>query len=205
MKSDPARVYVGNLAADITERQLEDAFSPFGRIRNVALKCQQGMYFAFVEFEDSRDAPAAIKARNGFNLRGCIIRVEMPRAAAAQLVKPSAALSTMKHHKPSMPRLLVHGLPDDVHWQELKDTLKQSVPVVFADTKPDGTAIVELSTERDVDRLVELFDGKSFTSKSGSRGVLKVTLENGEPVSKQNIPEYDKWFGFPGCRPGVFA
>ena len=203
MKSDPARVYVGNLAADITERQLEDAFSPYGRIRGISLKCQQGMYFAFVEFEDSRDAPAAIKARNGFNLRGCILRVEMPRAAAAQLTKPPTF--NVKQPKASMPRLLVHGLPADVHWQELKDTIKQSVPVIFADTKPDGTAIIELSTDRDVDRVVELFDGKSFTSKTGSRGLLRVTLENGESVSKAKNADQDKWFVFPGCRPGVFA
>jgi len=197
MKSDPARIYVGNLRSEITERQLEDVFSPYGQIRAVALKQQAGMHFAFVEFEDSRDAQAAIKARNGFNLKGCILRVEMPRAAAANLGKPRA--TTVK-------RLLIHGLPDNVTWQELKESLKQSsAPVIFSDTKADGTSVVEVSAQRDVENIVHTFDGQNFTSRSGIRSTLRVTLENGEPVQISDSDVDKKWFGFPGCRPGVFV
>jgi len=197
MKSDPARIYVGNLRSEITERQLEDVFSPYGEIRSVALKQQGGMYFAFVEFEDSRDAQAAIKARHGYNLKGCILRVELPRAAAANQAKPRA--STVK-------RLLIHGLPENVTWQELKEALKQSAgPVIFSDTKADGTSSVEVATPADVQRIARTFDGKNFTSRSGVRSTLRVTLENGEAVPISDSEVDNKWFGFPGCRPGVFV
>lgn len=59
-----AKVYVGGLPEDATTQELEDAFHRFGRIRKVWI-ARRPPGFAFVEFEDSRDAEDAVKALDG--------------------------------------------------------------------------------------------------------------------------------------------
>ena len=48
------RVYVGNLPNDVREKDLEDLFDKYGRVKYVDIKSRRGPPFAFVEFEDSR-------------------------------------------------------------------------------------------------------------------------------------------------------
>lgn len=59
-----AKVYVGGLPEDATTQELEDAFHRFGRIRKVWV-ARRPPGFAFVEFEDARDAEDAVKAMDG--------------------------------------------------------------------------------------------------------------------------------------------
>ncbi|XP_025259501.1 serine/arginine-rich splicing factor 9 isoform X2 [Theropithecus gelada] len=60
------RIYVGNLPTDVREKDLEDLFYKYGRIREIELKNRHGLVpFAFVRFEDPRDAEDAIYGRNG--------------------------------------------------------------------------------------------------------------------------------------------
>ena len=58
------KVYVGDLGSDANKQDLEDAFSYYGRLRNVWL-ARNPPGFAFVEFEDSRDAEDAVRALDG--------------------------------------------------------------------------------------------------------------------------------------------
>ncbi|VDM59372.1 unnamed protein product [Angiostrongylus costaricensis] len=60
------KVYVGGLPNDATSQEIEDAFYRFGRIRKVWV-ARRPPGFAFVEFEDSRDAEDAVKALDGSN------------------------------------------------------------------------------------------------------------------------------------------
>jgi len=48
------RCYVGNLPPDVREKEIEDLFYKYGRIKYVNLKNQRVPPYAFVEFEDSR-------------------------------------------------------------------------------------------------------------------------------------------------------
>jgi len=49
------RIYVGNLPADVQERDIEDLFFKYGKIRDVELKNNRGTIpFAFIRFEDPR-------------------------------------------------------------------------------------------------------------------------------------------------------
>ena len=73
------RIYVGNLPPDVREKEIEDLFYKYGKIRNIILKCQKGPPFAFVEFDDSRDADDAVRGRSGYNFDGYKLRVEHPR------------------------------------------------------------------------------------------------------------------------------
>ncbi|ETN68433.1 hypothetical protein NECAME_05621 [Necator americanus] len=70
------KVYVGGLPNDATSQEIEDAFYRFGRIRKVWV-ARRPPGFAFVEFEDSRDAEDAVKALDGSRICGVRARVEM--------------------------------------------------------------------------------------------------------------------------------
>ncbi|GJP37503.1 hypothetical protein CLOM_g9604 [Closterium sp. NIES-68] len=71
-----ARVYVGNLDPRATERELEDEFRSYGVLRSVWV-ARKPPGFAFIEFDDHRDAQDAIRALNG--KQGW--RVELSRAS----------------------------------------------------------------------------------------------------------------------------
>ncbi|KAF5207603.1 Serine/arginine-rich splicing factor RSZ21 [Thalictrum thalictroides] len=61
-----SRVYVGNLDPRVSDRELEDEFRIFGVLRSVWVARKPPGY-AFVEFDDRRDALDAIRALDGKN------------------------------------------------------------------------------------------------------------------------------------------
>ncbi|CAH1981237.1 unnamed protein product [Acanthoscelides obtectus] len=73
------RIYVGNLPPDIRTKDIQDLFYKFGKVTFVDLKNRRGPPFAFVEFEDPRDADDAVHARDGYDYDGYRLRVEFPR------------------------------------------------------------------------------------------------------------------------------
>lgn len=60
-----ARIYVGNLPPGISERELEDEFIRFGQVRSIWV-ARKPPGFAFVEYEDNRDAVDAVRRLDGF-------------------------------------------------------------------------------------------------------------------------------------------
>nr|POE83062.1 serine/arginine-rich splicing factor rsz22 [Quercus suber] len=60
------RIYVGNLDPRVNERDLEDAFRDFGVIESVWVARRPPGY-AFIDFEDRRDAEDAIREIDGKN------------------------------------------------------------------------------------------------------------------------------------------
>ena len=58
------KVYVGDLPRDASEDELDKAFGYYGPIRNIWISRDPHGY-AFVEFEEGRDAEDAIKELNG--------------------------------------------------------------------------------------------------------------------------------------------
>ncbi|CAN1151254.1 Serine/arginine-rich splicing factor RSZ23 [Linum perenne] len=61
-----SRVYIGNLDPRVTERDLEDEFRMYGVLRSVWVARRPPGY-AFIEFDDRRDAIDAIRALDGKN------------------------------------------------------------------------------------------------------------------------------------------
>ncbi|GAV77825.1 RRM_1 domain-containing protein/zf-CCHC domain-containing protein [Cephalotus follicularis] len=61
-----SRVYVGNLDPRVSERELEDEFRQFGVIRSVWVARRPPGY-AFIDFDDRRDAQDAIRELDGKN------------------------------------------------------------------------------------------------------------------------------------------
>ncbi|XP_018020390.1 probable splicing factor, arginine/serine-rich 6 [Hyalella azteca] len=70
------KVYVGDLGSSANKHDLEDAFSQYGRLTSVWV-ARNPPGFAFVEFEDNRDAEDAVRALDGRTICGRRVRVEM--------------------------------------------------------------------------------------------------------------------------------
>ncbi|KAF7634558.1 RRM domain-containing protein [Meloidogyne graminicola] len=70
------KVYVGGLPEDATSEELDDAFHKFGRIRKIWV-ARRPPGFAFVEFDDGRDAEDAVRALDGTRICGVKARVEL--------------------------------------------------------------------------------------------------------------------------------
>lgn len=69
------KIYVGDLPRDASEKDLERAFSYYGPLRNVWV-ARNPPGFAFIEFEDQRDADDAVRALDGTTVCGVRVRVE---------------------------------------------------------------------------------------------------------------------------------
>ncbi|CAE1307895.1 SFRS7 [Acanthosepion pharaonis] len=69
------KIYVGDLPRDASEKELERAFCYYGPLRSVWV-ARNPAGFAFVEFEDPRDAEDAVRALDGTNICGSRVRVE---------------------------------------------------------------------------------------------------------------------------------
>jgi RNA recognition motif-containing protein len=72
-------MYIGNLAYDVTENDLKNAFSEFGEVSSVKIITDKlsgrPKGFGFVEMPDNSEADQAIKALNGKVLNGRSIKV----------------------------------------------------------------------------------------------------------------------------------
>lgn len=64
--NDPisCKVYVGDLPRDASEREIQRVFKEYGPLKNVWV-ARNPPGFAFVEYEDSRDADDAVKELDG--------------------------------------------------------------------------------------------------------------------------------------------
>lgn len=80
-KKMDTKVYVGNLPREVRGRELEDLFFKYGKIIEIDLKDKRegAPPFAFIDFEDPRDAQDAIDDKDGEMYKGNKLRVELPR------------------------------------------------------------------------------------------------------------------------------
>ena len=77
------RLYVGNLAADVSVGELQELFEPHGFVVDVKLMPVENKVdaarVAFVILATDESAQVAVKALNGSSLRGTAIQVEVAR------------------------------------------------------------------------------------------------------------------------------
>lgn len=84
------KLYVGNLAYQVTEDQLREAFESFGQVESVAIIKDkfsgQSKGFGFVEMPADAEGQAAIDSLNGKDFNGRAIKVNeaKPRTEGSQ-------------------------------------------------------------------------------------------------------------------------
>ncbi|EPR58269.1 RNA recognition motif-containing protein [Toxoplasma gondii GAB2-2007-GAL-DOM2] len=72
------KVYIGGIEADTTTEELESIFGKYGTISTVWV-ARNPPGFAFLTFDDYRDAKDAVAELDGYRYRGKPIRVEIAR------------------------------------------------------------------------------------------------------------------------------
>ena len=76
-------IFVGNLAPDVSDQELEDAFAKFGKVKTTKiirdLFSQQSKGFGFVEMMNNTEAASAMQELNTSELKGKRIIVNEAR------------------------------------------------------------------------------------------------------------------------------
>ncbi|CAG8486713.1 6338_t:CDS:2 [Paraglomus brasilianum] len=79
-RRDSTTLYVGNLPYNFREQDVADMFERYGRLRKVTVQIDhytgRNKGFAFVEFEDRRDAEDAFDKYNGFTVEGRRLKLD---------------------------------------------------------------------------------------------------------------------------------
>jgi arginine/serine-rich splicing factor 4/5/6 len=161
-----ARVFIGNLSNRVSDREVEDKFSKYGRILKIDLKNGYG----FVEYEHERDASDAIHGLNGADMDGMRVKVEHAKG-------PRRDRSRMPARSPEN-RVIVENIHHSVTWQTLKDYMRKAGDVMFADVVKDRGApygVVEFRTYDEMKRAIRKLDN---TELNGSYIYMKEVLSH---------------------------
>ncbi|BET00172.1 unnamed protein product [Nesidiocoris tenuis] len=198
------RIYVGNLPPDIRTKDVQDLFYKFGKVSFVDLKNRRGPPFAFVEFDDPRDAEDAVHARDGYDYDGYKLRVEFPRGGGPSFGRfrgggsggggggsgggsgGGGSYSKRAPTRRSQYRVVVTGLPSSGSWQDLKDHMREAGDVCYADVFKDGTGVVEFLRYEDMRYAAKKLDDSRFRSHEGETAYIRVREDSGG-----RAPSYD--------------
>ncbi|KAG9156962.1 hypothetical protein Leryth_009017 [Lithospermum erythrorhizon] len=173
MSRSSRTLYVGNLPGDIREREVEDLFYKYGPIAHIDLKVPpRPPGYAFVEFEEARDAEDAIRGRDGYDFDGHRLRVELAHGGRGH---PSSTDRYNSHSsgkgrsggvsRRSDFRVRVTGLPHSASWQDLKDHMRRAGDVCFSQVFREGsgtTGIVDYNSYEDMKYAVRKLDDSEF-------------------------------------------
>uniref|UniRef100_A0A5F4W3A1 Serine/arginine-rich splicing factor 1 n=1 Tax=Callithrix jacchus TaxID=9483 RepID=A0A5F4W3A1_CALJA len=163
------RIYVGNLPPDIRTKDIEDMFYKYGGILNIDLENRRGgPSFAFVEFEDPRDAEdAVVRSCRGTGQGG---------SGGGGGGAPQGSYAPPPSRR-SENRVVVSGLPPSGSWQDLKDHMREAGDVCYADVYQDGTGVVEFVRKEDMTYAVRKLDNTKFRSHEGETAYIRVKVD----------------------------
>ncbi|XP_028780885.1 serine/arginine-rich splicing factor SR30 [Neltuma alba] len=176
-------IYVGNLPGDIRLREVEDLFYKYGPIVDIDLKIPpRPPGYAFVEFEDPRDADDAIHYRDGYNFDGFRLRVELAHggrrssSSADRYSTYSSRGGSNGVSRRSDYRVMVTGLPPSASWQDLKDHMRRAGDVCFSQVfreRGGMTGIVDYTNYDDMKYAIRKLDDSEFRN-AFSRAYIRV-------------------------------
>ncbi|GAA5900152.1 hypothetical protein JCM6882_002627 [Rhodosporidiobolus microsporus] len=190
------RLYVGRVPQHATNRDFQDHFGAIGKL--VETRIMAG--FAFVEYDQLRDAEQAVQELNNKDFLNERILVEFakpPRAMMDDRYGPRGGFGGPprgyggyggggydNYGPPRNPlarpgngyRLTISGLGQGTSWQDLKDFGRQVGSVSFADVDRNDPTIgfIEFGSRRDADDAIDRLNNKDL---HGS--VVTVTEERG--------------------------
>ncbi|CAH0550898.1 unnamed protein product [Brassicogethes aeneus] len=185
------RVFVGGLTYKIRERDLEKFFRKYGRIKEVSMK--NG--YAFVEFDDHRDADDAVYEMNGKDLMGDRVTVERARGTPRgsdqwrgsgergggggdrggrgygppRGSRNDPPRGRDKYGPPTRTeyRVVVENLSSRVSWQDLKDYMRKAGEVTYADAHKQciNEGVVEFASYSDMKNAIEKLDDTEINGR----------------------------------------
>ncbi|KAF3560648.1 hypothetical protein DY000_02010884 [Brassica cretica] len=214
-------IYVGNLPGDIREREVEDLFSKYGPVVQIDLKIPpRPPGYAFVEFEDPRDADDAIHGRDGYDFDGHCLRVELAHGGRRSSNDARGSYGGGSRgggggrdggdrgrgpSRRSEYRVVVSGLPSSASWQDLKDHMRKGGEVCFSQVFRDGrgtTGIVDYTSYEDMKYAIKKLDDTEFRNAYGytfnqtkkwelMSGSLDLLVGCTQTVSSQSVIDMD--------------
>ncbi|XP_049804702.1 serine/arginine-rich splicing factor 5-like [Schistocerca nitens] len=180
------RVFIGGLTYRVREHDLEKFFRKYGRIKEIAMK--NG--FAFVEFDDYRDADDAVYELNGKELLGERVSVEKargtprgsdmwrdwsrsrgppPRRRSRDRAKDMDVYYHDRYGPPTRTeyRLIVENLSSRISWQDLKDFMRQAGEVTYADAHKQrrNEGVVEFASYSDMRNALQKLDDTELNGR----------------------------------------
>ncbi|KAJ3303379.1 hypothetical protein HDV03_003948 [Kappamyces sp. JEL0829] len=175
------KVYFGKLARDTREDDLEKLLRKYGKFSN--LRVLQG--FAFVEFDDSRDADDAVKDLDGIDFMGERICVEFAKARRDDRDRRDYDRRDDRDRgrdryddrrddrrrrspvKNFALRVAILGLPSRTTWQDLKDLMRKAGEVQYTSVDDrSGDGVVEFRDQEGKDKALEMFSGYDYNGSS---------------------------------------
>jgi arginine/serine-rich splicing factor 1/9 len=142
-------------------------FCRYGKIREIDLKTPaRPPAFAFIAFDDYRDAQDAIRGRDGYNFDGNRLRVEFSkgdRRTAGGRDEPRRGGGRRSEYG-----VKVSNLPRGCSWQDLKDFMRKVGDVIYTDVERDGNGVVEFSNRDDMEEAIKRLDDTEFKSYTDS-------------------------------------
>eukprot|EP00897_Mesotaenium_endlicherianum_P007396 jgi/Mesen1/6685/ME000343S05850 len=179
-------IYVGNLPGDTREREVEDLFRKFGRVLDIDLKLPpRPPGYAFVEFEDARDAEDAIKYRDGYEFDSHKLRVELAHGGRGT---SSSGLSSDRNSSFVSGRL-------SANWRLpfLQDHMRKAGDVCFAQVFRDGNGtmgIVDYTNEDDMKYAIKKLDDTEFRNPFSRGYIRRSPSKSASPAARS--PERDR-------------
>jgi len=162
--SNSTKLAVFNLPVDVRESQVKELFRKFGRMREMILRQNRGATYAFIEFDDPRDAEDALDRRNDYSFAGKRLRVEYSRPP------PRKEAPMMKD---AFYRVKVTGLPRTASWQDLKDFMRAGGDVRFTDVE-GGVGTAGFSSNVEMERAIRELDDTKFRARNGDTAYVRV-------------------------------
>lgn len=177
-------LYVGNLPVDFRERDVEDIFHKYGPIVKIDLKFPpRPPGYCFIEFENARDAEDAIRGRDGYDIDGHRLRVELAHGGRGALsVDRFSSFSSGggrrngRQQRHCDYRVIISGLPSSASWQDLKDHMRRAGDVTFAQVFRDNngtTGVVDYTNYDDMKYAIRKLDDTEFKNPF-SRSYIRV-------------------------------
>lgn len=179
------RIFIGGFSYRVRERDLERFCEKYGKIREISMKTK----YAFVEFEDYRDADDAVYELNGKSLLGERVTVEIAKGIDRSLER-NRSRGYNSYSRPPPPRrgwgsshndrddrfgpptrsdhrLIVENLSSRVSWQDLKDFMRQVGEVCYADAhkRHKNEGVVEFESYTDMKKALEKLDNSELNGR----------------------------------------
>ncbi|KAI8363135.1 hypothetical protein B0O80DRAFT_379208 [Mortierella sp. GBAus27b] len=97
-RSSSKTLYVGNIPYSFREGEVESMFKKFGPIVKVTVVIDQytgrNKGFAFVEYEERKDAEEALEQYNGFDVQGRRLKLDWDIGLVKKDIKPTRSAGT---------------------------------------------------------------------------------------------------------------
>jgi len=153
--------FLGGLPRDYKEQEIRDIFTKIGPISKIDFKAE----FAFVHYQDAKDADEAIKALHNSKLDGSTLSVELAKGDK----RPSYSRPLQRQQSRSDYRIIVENIPYNLSWQDLKDHARRVGDIARTDVIKDVShpyGIVEFKNYASLKRALSELDKSVLDGKT---------------------------------------